>query len=483
MEFPALTTKTAISALKQRVFPRADLSGLKPNSAGDISSVFSSLKDGAIDSSLLPQSYASIKQRLVKDPTAIKASWVRLKAKLAAEIDKIADQSSKIIPSVEFEELDTLTPQRRAEILKRGCTVVRNVIPKNEARAYKFEIEKYIRDNPHTIGFPRENSVVYELYWSKPQIKARAHPNLMKTTRAMNKFWHAREDTQISFEHNISYSDRLRIRKPGDSMFTLGPHSDAGSIERWEDEEYSNCYQPIWEGRWEDYDPYDATHRVDAKSNMYDSQGNCSMFRTFQGWISLSDIHPGQGTILFAPLVREVTAYLLLKPFFDENDNVVLHSSKFPGAVPGKAQEYSESLHPELQLSRLMTCAPSVHPGDMVFWHCDLIHAVDPKCSNVNDSSVMYIPATPLCNNNTDYAFLQRESFLNKLVAPDFPGFPNGIGESKHVGCAESADVEAAGGREGLESFALEKIEADSKLSSGAKKAVERYNRILFGHE
>jgi len=33
----------------------------------------------------------------------------------------------------------------------------------------------------------------------------------------------------------MSYYDRLRIRKPGDSKFALGPHIDGGSLERWED--------------------------------------------------------------------------------------------------------------------------------------------------------------------------------------------------------------------------------------------------------
>ena len=67
--------------------------------------------------------------------------------------------------------------------------------------------------------------------------------------------------------------------------------------------------------------------------DLHESRGTCSMFRTFQGWLAVSDIAPKEGTILFAPLVREVTAYYMLKPFFDENDELRLDSD-IPGAFP-----------------------------------------------------------------------------------------------------------------------------------------------------
>ena len=79
-----------------------------------------------------------------------------------------------------------------------------------------------------------------------------------------------------------------------------------------------------------------------------------------------------------------------------------------------------------MDLNNLMVLVPKVEPGDMVFWHCDLVHAVDPVHIGENDSSVFYIPSVPLCGINVEYAFLQREAFLNGLAGPDFPGFPHG---------------------------------------------------------
>lgn len=58
-----------------------------------------------------------------------------------------------------------------------------------------------------------------------------------------------------------------------DEEFTLNAHQDSGAIERWEDPEYRACYREIFEGRWEDYDPWNADHRSDAKTDLYASGG------------------------------------------------------------------------------------------------------------------------------------------------------------------------------------------------------------------
>lgn len=58
-----------------------------------------------------------------------------------------------------------------------------------------------------------------------------------------------------------------------DEEFTLNAHQDSGAIERWEDPEYRACYREIFEGRWEEYDPWNADHRSDAKTDLYSTGG------------------------------------------------------------------------------------------------------------------------------------------------------------------------------------------------------------------
>jgi hypothetical protein len=50
--------------------------------------------------------------------------------------------------------------------------------------------------------------------------------------------------------------------------------------------------------KWQEYDPWDLSGRLDANMNMYDGPGGCSVFRTFQGWLGLSRHGPKEGELV-----------------------------------------------------------------------------------------------------------------------------------------------------------------------------------------
>lgn len=88
--------------------------------------------------------------------------------------------------------------------------------------------------------------------WSKAQIEARSHPNATAVQQRLLSLFNSSDDA--STDHLLTYCDRLRIRRPGDAQFALGPHCDGGSIERWEDPAYRDSYKAILEGRWKEHD-------------------------------------------------------------------------------------------------------------------------------------------------------------------------------------------------------------------------------------
>lgn len=252
-------------------------------------------------------------------------------------------------------------------------------------------------------GFPQNDPQVWELYWSAPQLHARTNPNFMKVQKAlMQSTWSLSDPSSlISISQPLSYADRLRIRQPGDAAFALGPHMDGGSVERWMYEGYGRggVYDAVFEGDWETrYDPWDGSPRVKAASDLYNGLGACSVFRMYQGWLSMSSVGPREGTVLFNPLLKLATAYTLLRPFFRPRRTVDLDvakggsaerlaflapenweftagdqmTSEIPGATPGYGMEFPKlALHPHLELDRTMVHAPRVNPGDFVVWHCD----------------------------------------------------------------------------------------------------------------
>jgi len=186
---------------------------------------------------------------------------------------------------------------------------------------------------------------------------------------------------------------------------------------------------------------------------LYNTAGDCSAFRSWQGWLSLSTVNPGEGGLLVNPLLKFSTSHWLLRPFFTQNkekngDWEIDRSSIWQSAIPGRGQEMNDTLHPELELSTSMVSIPQVSPGDIVFWHCDTIHAVDPVHRGQSDSSVFYIPAAPLCQVNIDYLVQQRYSFEQDIRPPDFPG---GKGESNHVGRSTPKDIKTIEGRPAMD--------------------------------
>lgn len=202
--------------------------------------------------------------------------------------------------------------------------------------------------------------------------------------------------SEVSLIQPISYFDRLRIREPGPSGWSLGPHIDGGGIERWEDPGYRSCYARVFEGgdSWKHFDPYDVTPRLAANQDLYDSpwvlsvqqvlkrsplyRNQCTIFRTWQGWTSLSTTRAREGTLRVVPFVKLSAAYVMLRPFFKpkpgREDSLEvddwepdLEHGEFYGTSPGQTQTLSQKSHPHLQLDKTVVSIDFVEPGDQVY--------------------------------------------------------------------------------------------------------------------
>lgn len=387
-----------------------------------------------------------------------------------------------MIPSIAFSDIASgaIPQETLAEVRRRGTVLIRSVIPRSTALDLKDNAKEYIAANKRRVkAFPADDPAVYELYWSPAQTSARSHPNMFSTQRFLQSLWHSSDpNSPISLKHPLTYADRFRIRNPGDGKFALGPHVDGGSLERWEDPEYSRVYDQILDGNWEEYDAFDAKHRIDAQMSLYNGAGNCSMFRIFQGWMAMSDTGPGEGTLHVCPMLTHSTAYSMLRPFFDTQSSKLASDSSFPGSVGGAAQEYSDDTHPHLGLSTTMVSLPRVEPGDYVAWHCDSIHSVDKKHQGGSDSSVLYIPATPLTPLNFEYLKRQRDAALAFSPPPDFPG-AGGPGEIGFEGAVDWNSLNDDGLR--AMGMGAKGWEVTPDMTGGERQAVEAGNQACFG--
>ncbi|TFK45112.1 hypothetical protein BDQ12DRAFT_695360 [Crucibulum laeve] len=428
-----------------------------PKEEGSIADIFTSLTDE--EHNALPERFSDLKKEMWKD--SLVESWREVLKELETTVEEVATRGSDMVPRISYSDIQKgLSKDQINEIKKTGTIVITGAIPQDEALAWKQSIRDYALANADRVkGFPPENIQVFELYNTKAQTLARTHPGLINTHKFLLSLWHTSDpNTPISLRTPISYYDRLRIRQPGDAKFTLGPHIDGGALERWEDPGFRGVFGKILEGgsNWRKHDPYDASKRIGVIQDLYNASNQCSIFRPWQGWTSLSSTGPGEGTLKVLPMLNLASAYIILRPFFRPtagsslafNDwKLDLESTAFPGSSPRKTQELNERTHPHLCLGRTMASIPRVEPGDQVYWHCDGVHAVEGHHGGKGDSSVLYIPAVPLTQHNAAYLRDQRDNFLVGLPAPDFPG---GEGESKFVGRATLDDIKTPEGRKML---------------------------------
>jgi len=149
-------------------------------------------------------------------------------------------------------------------------------------------------------------------------------------------------------------------------------------------------------------------------------------------------------------------AYLILRPFFRLNEGATdvlsvdswdfdASTSDFPGITQNETDgriygpQPTDGEHPHLRLNQVMVSMPRVEPGDMVFWHCDVIHSVELEHHGKSDSSVMYIPAVPTTLPNKAYILRQAKAFLNGVPPSDFP--QDVVPETGNVGLGVESDV------------------------------------------
>ncbi|EMD31280.1 hypothetical protein CERSUDRAFT_89135 [Gelatoporia subvermispora B] len=401
----------------------------------------------------------------------VTATWNDLLGELEKATAEIASQGSEIVPVVSFEELGNLSPERVDEIRRRGSVVIRDVVPDEEAASWKAWLQDYIKANPDVEGIPENDKQFFQLYWTKSQVRARAHPNVLAAQTWLNNLYHVRSGAKIEnvdLSTPLTYADRFRIRHPGVQWDVHPPHIDSGSIERWEDLAFRECFGDILRGNWREHDPYDLENRMNARTSLYSRRGQSTVFRTFQGWLALSETAPHEGTLQVFPNVMLSNAYIILRPFFnlapgaaedslDPKDWVFdISHPEFPGiysmGTGFRGPLPKPKTHPHMKLEQTMVSVPKVNPGDMVFWHCDVVHAVEKEHTGTDDSAVMYIPAVPFTPANAEYVARQKETFIQGVPPPDFR---QGKGETDFDGVGRPDDIADPIGKRAM-GFAIE---------------------------
>ena len=341
-------------------------------------------------------------------------------------IVKERETGQPVIPIVHYSDVKAgaVPAQLIAKIKDRGACVVRRTFEPEQAEAWDREIAHYVDENglDAKLANAAEDKYfgtlasakpqIYGIYWSRPEVQARQAESLTQVRVFLNKLWKAESEGQRHFnpEEVPVYADRIRRRPPGSASLGLSPHVDGGSVERWLDENFRKVYRHVFSGNWQEYDAYDAAYRPEAREVA--SPAVCSMFRTFQGWTALTRQGKGDGTLQLIPIANSMV-YVLLRALQDD-----VPEDDLCGAAPGRALSINPQYHS--LLIEALSSIPLMQPGDTVFWHSDVVHAVENEHKWSGYSNVMYISSTPGCAKNTAYLAKQAPTFLSGRTPPDF---------------------------------------------------------------
>lgn len=368
----------------------------------------------------------AFKRSLAPRRDVLKRAYVDVRNYVSRAADAILADSAAgrpVVPEVNYRDIHAarVSDATRAAIRKTGCAVVRGVFPTSVARDWFAELGEYLETNHYEQREVEKRNLdkyfaalkagrpqIFNIYWSKPQVNARQDLKLAETRAFLNRLW--RFEGVFDPDYECTYADRLRRRQPGDETLGLSPHMDAGTVERWIDPGYQRVYSQVFAGNWRGYDPFDATHRLDTRE--IPSPAVCSMFRTYQGWTALTRQGPNDGTLRLIPIAEGI-CYVLLRALQDD-----VAETDLCGAAPGRALGVSADWHQEMMAG--MVSIPEVQPGDTVFWHTDICHAVGDKHAGKENASVIYIGSAPDCPKNRAYLPKQKEAFLAGRSAPDF---------------------------------------------------------------
>jgi hypothetical protein len=352
-----------------------------------------------------------------------------VEADMRQSVDAIAterDAGKDVVPIVQYTEVarGTVSPEMKAKIKDRGACVIRKTFDPSQAQAWDNEIGKYVEENglDAKLANAAEDKYfgtlasakpqIYGIYWSKPQVQARQADSLTRVRVFMNQLWQAESEGKKHFDANEvpAYADRIRRRPPGSATLGLSPHVDGGSVERWLDANFRKVYRHVFSGNWREYSAFDAAWRPDVQE--VSSPAVCSMFRTFQGWTALTRQGQGDGTLQLIP-IADAMVYILLRALQDD-----VPEDELCGAEPGRALSVNPKYHG--MLLKAVSSIPLMEPGDTVFWHSDVVHAVENEHRGKGYSNVMYIASTPGCAKNAAYTARQAPAFLSGKTPPDF---------------------------------------------------------------
>ncbi|KAJ4463196.1 hypothetical protein C8J55DRAFT_494518, partial [Lentinula edodes] len=139
--------------------------------------------------------FLDIKRQIAESYPDFQARATQAWAEIISELGKVAEILSAKGSEVPLHSTGQIhravfSPSEKVEEIRRiGSVVIKDVVDDAEARAWQDSLKDFVKANPTVRGFPEGDKQFFELYWTKPQVQARSHPNLLAASAWLNNLY------------------------------------------------------------------------------------------------------------------------------------------------------------------------------------------------------------------------------------------------------------------------------------------------------
>ena len=193
----------------------------------------------------------TFKQQLREQIGDVEALFARVSQRIESAIAEAKEEEQRYgtawpIVTQEAIAQGEVSNETLARIKRRGCVVVKQQFPREQALAWDQSLLDYLDLNDFDAQYrgPGDNFFgsleasrpeIFPIYWSQAQMQARQSDATAQVQSFLNRLWRFSSQGKQWFDPDVSiiYPDRIRRRPPGTTSKGLGAHTDSGALERW----------------------------------------------------------------------------------------------------------------------------------------------------------------------------------------------------------------------------------------------------------
>ena len=160
------------------------------------------------DTEYVSDEYADIKHQIGIEKKEADIFFQKVTKQLKKQLEKIKEKGDEIIPETTFQKIINNNGYLSESIIRRvrkhGILVVRNTIPPKETLNMMSDLLDYMDKNDI---YPTSNftQTAQDIFWSKPQMQARQHPNMVKIQKVLLRdLWHKQQDNEVDVDLRFS---------------------------------------------------------------------------------------------------------------------------------------------------------------------------------------------------------------------------------------------------------------------------------------